>query len=303
LIVTSINQRIATASEASIARKDLSFPPLHTVEFHEDSNNFTLPPWLLLTVPSLSEPHGSTTPSGSTQCVYGQDLSAEPLRLHDYDFNNIDWTLDFPATSNTTTTTTANNSFAAGDKANDDLLSTQHGLTRSDGSADSSQDLPANNWSQQNTEHVSTLFELPTASIDFSGSSLTDPLSTTHGIDMLEPLQMSSTTSSLGADLALHSSQSSAISLAELASMPVETVSPASSTSVSSIHRVESGRVEKRQRNTEAARRYRQRKLDKLSTVEEALMAMTKERDELRLELARARAEADILKGMVAQKS
>jgi hypothetical protein len=32
-------------------------------------------------------------------------------------------------------------------------------------------------------------------------------------------------------------------------------------------------------------------------------MAMTKERDELRLELARARAEADILKGMVAQKS
>jgi hypothetical protein len=61
--------------------------------------------------------------------------------------------------------------------------------------------------------------------------------------------------------------------------------------------------VEKRQRNTEAARRYRQRKLDKLSTVEEALLAMTQERDKLRLELARARAEADILKGMVSQRS
>ncbi|KAF2171943.1 hypothetical protein M409DRAFT_18174 [Zasmidium cellare ATCC 36951] len=60
-----------------------------------------------------------------------------------------------------------------------------------------------------------------------------------------------------------------------------------------------SNKVHKRQRNTEAARRYRQRKVDKLTEVEEALRSMTQERDELRLKLARAEAEAEVLRGMV----
>jgi hypothetical protein len=268
------------------------------LEISEALNNVTLTPWLLLTVPTLTEPNGSTS-SGSTQCVYGQDLSSEPLSLHDYDFNNIDWTLDFPDTS----TTTTNKSIATGDNANNTSLPTQQDLVLPDGTANPYQDLLANDWSQLNAEHVSTLFELPTAPIDFLGSSLTDPSSATHGTDMIDSFQMSSMTSSMGADLSHQLSQSSATSLAEMASVPLETASPASSNSNSSTHRVEGGRVEKRQRNTEAARRYRQRKLDKLSTVEEALLAMTKERDDLRLELARARAEADILKGMVAQRS
>ena len=61
----------------------------------------------------------------------------------------------------------------------------------------------------------------------------------------------------------------------------------------------ETDSVNKRQRNTEAARRYRQRKVDKLTDVEEALAEMTRERDELKLKLARSEAEAQVLRGMV----
>jgi len=62
-----------------------------------------------------------------------------------------------------------------------------------------------------------------------------------------------------------------------------------------------SHRVKKRQKNTEAARRYRQRKVDKLSEVEDALREMTRERDELKLKLARSQSEADVLRSMVKQ--
>lgn len=58
----------------------------------------------------------------------------------------------------------------------------------------------------------------------------------------------------------------------------------------------------KRERNTEAARRYRQRRQDRLEELGEALAAMTKDRDGLRLKLARAEAEADILRGLMAKK-
>jgi hypothetical protein len=60
--------------------------------------------------------------------------------------------------------------------------------------------------------------------------------------------------------------------------------------------------VEKRQRNTEAARRYRQRKVDRVSELEEALQLMTKERDEMKLRVARAEAEADVLRGLVGRR-
>ena len=59
----------------------------------------------------------------------------------------------------------------------------------------------------------------------------------------------------------------------------------------------------KRQRNTEAARRYRQRKVDRVSDLEDELRKMTQERDELKLKLARAETEADVLRGMVGNRS
>lgn len=58
----------------------------------------------------------------------------------------------------------------------------------------------------------------------------------------------------------------------------------------------------KRQRNTEAARRYRQRKVDRVSELEDALAAMTKANDDLKLKLARSEAEADVLRGLVSKR-
>ena len=72
------------------------------------------------------------------------------------------------------------------------------------------------------------------------------------------------------------------------------TMSPPSTTSSDN-----PDRAFKRQRNTEAARRYRQRKVDRTAELEDALAAMTKERDELKLRLARSEAEAGVLKGLV----
>jgi len=77
--------------------------------------------------------------------------------------------------------------------------------------------------------------------------------------------------------------------------------SPASSKSPEADNEPD-GRKRKRERNTQAARRYRQRRQDRLEELEEALAAMTKDRDELRLKLARSEAEAEILKGIVAGK-
>ena len=61
-------------------------------------------------------------------------------------------------------------------------------------------------------------------------------------------------------------------------------------------------RKRKRERNTEAARRYRQRRQDRLEELEDALAAMQKERDELRIKLARSEAETDVLRGLMAKK-
>ncbi|KAF4447177.1 GAF domain nucleotide-binding, partial [Fusarium albosuccineum] len=58
----------------------------------------------------------------------------------------------------------------------------------------------------------------------------------------------------------------------------------------------------KRQRNTLAARKYRQKRLDRISELENALEAMTGQRDDLRLQLARREAEVDALREMLGKK-
>ncbi|RTE79263.1 hypothetical protein BHE90_006244 [Fusarium euwallaceae] len=58
----------------------------------------------------------------------------------------------------------------------------------------------------------------------------------------------------------------------------------------------------KRQRNTLAARKYRQKRLDRISELEAALAAMTSERDDMRLQLARREAEVDALREMLSKK-
>jgi len=55
----------------------------------------------------------------------------------------------------------------------------------------------------------------------------------------------------------------------------------------------------KRQRNTLAARKYRQKRLDRIKELEDALENMTRERDDLKLRLARQEAETAVLKEMM----
>lgn len=59
----------------------------------------------------------------------------------------------------------------------------------------------------------------------------------------------------------------------------------------------------KRQRNTMAARRYRQKRLDRISELEDAVGQLTSERDELRLKLARQEAETAALRDVLRMKS
>lgn len=61
--------------------------------------------------------------------------------------------------------------------------------------------------------------------------------------------------------------------------------------------------VVKRQRNTIAARKYRQKRLDRIQELEDALKAVTGERDELKLRLARQEAETAALREMMQMKS
>lgn len=58
----------------------------------------------------------------------------------------------------------------------------------------------------------------------------------------------------------------------------------------------------KRQKNTMAARKYRQKRLDRITDLERALGDMTSERDQLKLQLARREAEVEALREMLAKK-
>lgn len=58
----------------------------------------------------------------------------------------------------------------------------------------------------------------------------------------------------------------------------------------------------KRQRNTMAARKYRQKRLDRVADLEKALGEVSGERDELKLQLARREAEVEALRDMLARK-
>ncbi|KAI0479374.1 hypothetical protein GGR56DRAFT_634672 [Xylariaceae sp. FL0804] len=59
----------------------------------------------------------------------------------------------------------------------------------------------------------------------------------------------------------------------------------------------------KRQRNNEAARKYRQKRIDRISELEGELDGVKKERDDLRIRLARQEAETAALRTMLQMKS
>jgi len=58
----------------------------------------------------------------------------------------------------------------------------------------------------------------------------------------------------------------------------------------------------KRQRNTLAARKYRQKRIDRITELEDAVDKLKSEREELRIKLARQEAETAALKEMLRAK-
>lgn len=79
--------------------------------------------------------------------------------------------------------------------------------------------------------------------------------------------------------------------------------SPATSNGDDALSRVDSSRVEKRKLNTLAARRCRQRRMDRMKDLEAELEKVRKERDDLRLRCSKLEGETDALKGLLTRKS
>jgi len=70
----------------------------------------------------------------------------------------------------------------------------------------------------------------------------------------------------------------------------------------SSPHPVSDARVIKRQRNNIAAKKYRQKRIDRITELEEELQKVAREKDELRLELAKKEAEVTTLRSLLERK-
>ncbi|KAJ6108897.1 bZIP transcription factor bZIP-1 [Penicillium capsulatum] len=79
--------------------------------------------------------------------------------------------------------------------------------------------------------------------------------------------------------------------------------SPATSQGDDAPGRVDSSRVEKRRLNTLAARRCRQRRVDRMKTLEDELESIRRERDELRLRVSKLEGETEAMRGLLSRKS
>ncbi|THV47220.1 hypothetical protein BGAL_0327g00140 [Botrytis galanthina] len=84
-------------------------------------------------------------------------------------------------------------------------------------------------------------------------------------------------------------------------SSPHSPPSPKTQTPTSSSSTV--SRVDKRKLNTLAARRYRQKRVDQMSSLEAALKEVERERDALKVRVAKLEGETDILKSLLSKKN
>ncbi|EMD64877.1 hypothetical protein COCSADRAFT_36245 [Bipolaris sorokiniana ND90Pr] len=75
--------------------------------------------------------------------------------------------------------------------------------------------------------------------------------------------------------------------------------SKTSSTKSSPVVQEPASRIEKRKANTLAARRYRQKRVDQMSTLEAELKEIKAERDELKVRNARLEGEVDTLRALL----
>lgn len=84
---------------------------------------------------------------------------------------------------------------------------------------------------------------------------------------------------------------------------PADRASAASDPDADDVDDLVDAKAEKRMRNTLAARKYRQKRLDRITELEQALEAMTKDRDDLKMRLAREEAQNKILKEVLGAKA
>lgn len=74
---------------------------------------------------------------------------------------------------------------------------------------------------------------------------------------------------------------------------------PSSTSSRGTSPRETANRVVKRELNTQAARRYRQRRVDQMSKLEAELEAVKRERDALKMRVSKLEGETDALRGLL----
>ncbi|KAH7129412.1 hypothetical protein B0J13DRAFT_627253 [Dactylonectria estremocensis] len=146
------------------------------------------------------------------------------------------------------------------------------------------------------------LFSQETANI--LASTLEQPSSIPAPINPIQPASSSSTTTP-ATDSPSYAPTSSGFSTFAL-NLPSQQASPGSS-SGSTKRKADNSSPEadanlKRQRNTLAARKYRQKRLDRIAELELALADVTSDRDDLRLKLVRREAEVDALREMLGRK-
>ncbi|RDW61466.1 hypothetical protein BP5796_11358 [Coleophoma crateriformis] len=79
--------------------------------------------------------------------------------------------------------------------------------------------------------------------------------------------------------------------------------SPSDSASTTKTPPSNSSRIEKRTKNTLAARRYRQKRVDQMCDLEQALKTTEEERDELKVRVARLEGEVETLRQLLLSKS
>lgn len=87
------------------------------------------------------------------------------------------------------------------------------------------------------------------------------------------------------------------------APLSTSTLSPATSHGDEALNRVDSSRVQKRKLNTLAARRCRQRRVDRMKELEDELAQVRKERDDWRLQCSKLEGETNALKSLLSRKS
>ncbi|RDW77623.1 hypothetical protein BP6252_05676 [Coleophoma cylindrospora] len=85
--------------------------------------------------------------------------------------------------------------------------------------------------------------------------------------------------------------------------LPPKSRSPSDSASTTKTPPPNSTRIEKRTKNTLAARRYRQKRVDQMCDLEQALKTTEDERDELKVRVARLEGEVETLRQLLLSKS